>query len=183
MELANNNDPQIVFQELFKQYYAPFCLYASRFVADNDICKDIVSDVFAMLWDKKEDFELREDTTLAYIKICVKNSCLNFLKHKNYESDYKSEVQYTAPLYADNSDCIYTLEEMYQMLYETLEKLPPQYREVFTKSFFEGKNRTEIAEEMNISVKTVNRYKQKALELLKFEFKDCMALLLFLSIL
>ena len=68
------------------------------------------------------------------------------------------------------------------MLYETLNKLPENYRTVFMKSFFEGKTHAEIAEEMNLSVKSINRYKQKTMELLRNELKDYLPLfLLFLS--
>ena len=66
------------------------------------------------------------------------------------------------------------------MLYETLNKLPENYRTVFIKSFFEGKTHTEIAEEMNLSVKSINRYKQKTMELLRNELKEDMPLLLLL---
>ena len=66
------------------------------------------------------------------------------------------------------------------MLYETLNKLPENYRTVFIKSFFEGKTHTEIAEEMNLSVKSINRYKQKTMELLRNELKEYMPLLLLL---
>ena len=48
------------------------------------------------------------------------------------------------------------------------------------KSFFEGKTHTEIAEEMNLSVKSINRYKQKTMELLRNELKEYMPLLLLL---
>ena len=68
------------------------------------------------------------------------------------------------------------------MLYNTLNKLPENYRTVFIKSFFEGKTHTEIAEEMNLSVKSINRYKQKTMELLRNELKDYMPLLLLLII-
>ena len=66
------------------------------------------------------------------------------------------------------------------MLYETLNKLPENYRTVFIKSFFEGKTHTEIAKEMNLSVKSINRYKQKTMELLRNELKEYMPLLLLL---
>ena len=66
------------------------------------------------------------------------------------------------------------------MLYEKLNKLPENYRTVFIKSFFEGKTHTEIAEEMNLSVKSINRYKQKTMELLRNELKEYMPLLLLL---
>mgnify|MGYP000031308046 FL=1 len=79
-----------------------------------------------------------------------------------------------------NRIVIYTLDELYRMLYETLNKLPENYRTVFIKSFFEGKTHTEIAEEMNLSVKSINRYKQKTMELLRNELKEYMPLLLLL---
>ena len=58
------------------------------------------------------------------------------------------------------------------MLYEILDSLPQAQREVFMKSFVEGKKREEIAAELNLSVKTVGRYKQKTIELLRVQLKD-----------
>src|SRR5574344_2168220 len=172
MDTENLLDLKNSYENLFEQYYGPFCLYAHRFIDDEDVCKDIVSDVFAMLWDKKDDFALRSDTVLAYIKMCVHNSCLNYLKHIDYERDYEEAFLKSTPAYSEKSDSVYSLDEMYRMLYETLQKLPDAYREVFTKSFFEGKSRTQISEELDISIKSVNRYKQKAIELLKREFDE-----------
>lgn len=68
-----------------------------------------------------------------------------------------------------------------RMPYETLQKLPESHRKVFAKSFLEGKKQTEIAEEMNISAKSVNRYRQKTLEVLKEELKDYLPTLLLLT--
>ena len=160
------------FKQLYEDYYAPFCLYAKRFVDDKEVREDIVSD----------SFDLQSETALGYIKMCVKNSCLNFLKHQEYEWSYAENIQKKAPLYETETDSVYTLDELYRMLYETLNKLPENYRTVFMKSFFEGKTHAEIAEEMNLSVKSINRYKQKTMELLRNELKDYLPLfLLFLS--
>lgn len=155
-----------------------------RFVDDKEVREDIVSDVFTSLWDKldTDSFDLQSETALGYIKMCVKNSCLNFLKHQEYEWSYAENIQKKAPLYETETDSVYTLDELYRMLYETLNKLPENYRTVFMKSFFEGKTHAEIAEEMNLSVKSINRYKQKTMELLRNELKDYLPLfLLFLS--
>ena len=92
----------------------------------------------------------------------------------------RKNIQKKAPVYETEPDSIYTLDELYRMLYETLNKLPENYRTVFIKSFFEGKTHTEIAEEMNLSVKSINRYKQKTMELLRNELKEYMPLLLLL---
>lgn len=98
------------------------------------------------------------------------------------EWSYAENIQKKAPLYETETDSVYTLDELYRLLYETLNKLPENYRTVFMKSFFEGKTHAEIAEEMNLSVKSINRYKQKTMELLRNELKDYLPLfLLFLS--
>ena len=125
------------FKQLYEEYYAPFCLYAKRFVDDKETREDIVSDVFTSLWDKldTDSFNLQSNTALAYIKMCVKNSCLNFLKHQEYEWSYAENIQKKAPVYETEPDSVYTLDELYRMLYETLDKLPENYRTVFMKSF------------------------------------------------
>lgn len=168
------------FKQLYEEYYAPFCLYAKRFVDEKEIREDIVSDVFTSLWDKvdTEMFNLEPETAVGYIKMCVKNSCLNYLKHQEYEWSYAETIQKKVPLYETEPDSVYTLDELYRMLYETLNKLPENYRTVFMKSFFEGKTHGEIAEEMNLSIKSINRYKQKTIELLRNELKDYLPLLL-----
>ncbi len=172
------HDKEQAFKQLYEEYYAPFCLYAKRFIENKEAREDIVSDVFTSLWNKIETFEIDSDTTLGYIKMCVKNSCLNFLKHQEYEWNYAEIIRKKTPVYETESDSVYTLDELYRMLYETLNKLPDNYRTVFIESFFKGKTHTEIAEELNLSVKSVNRYKQKTIELLRNELKDYLPLLL-----
>lgn len=59
-------------------------------------------------------------------------------------------------------------------------KLPPEYRLAFEMSRFEQKSTVEIAEAMGVSVKTIERYRNKATEILREELKDYLPLLLFL---
>lgn len=176
----SNQTKEQAFKLLYKEYYAPFCLYAKRFIEDKEVREDIVSDVFTSLWDKMDSFDLQSDTAIGYIKMCVKNSCLNFLKHQEYEWSYAENIQKKAPIYETEPDSVYTLDELYRMLYETLDKLPENYRTVFIKSFFEGKTHVEIAEELNLSVKSINRYKQKTMELLRNDLKEYLPLILFI---
>lgn len=170
------HDKEQIFKSLYEEYYGPFCLYAKRFIQDKETREDIVSDVFVSLWNKMNSFELDSDTTLGYIKMGVKNSCLNHLKHQEYEWKYAEVVRGKTPVYETEPDSVYTLDELYRMLYETLDKLPENYRTVFIESFFKGKTHAEIAEELNLSVKSVNRYKQRTIELLRNELKDYMPL-------
>ena len=172
------NSKELAFKQLYEEYYAPFCLYAKRFIEDKNTREDIVSDVFVSLWDNIDSFLANSDTALGYIKMCVRNSCLNFLKHQECEWNYAEKIQKRAPIYELEPDSVYTLDELYEMLYEALNKLPESHRNVFMKSFFEGKTHVEIAKEMNLSVKSINRYKQKTMELLRDELKEYLSLLL-----
>ena len=181
ISLHESNDEK-EFRKLYEEYYAPFCIYAKRFINDMAICEDIVSDVFDSLLDKRNSIELKKDTATAYLKICVRNSCLNYLKHLEYEWNYNELCQKQPPVYATESDSVYTLNELYDMLFKALERLPQNYRIVFTKNFFEGKTHAEIAEELNLSVKSINRYKQKTMDMLRKEFKEYLPVLLYLIV-
>lgn len=165
-----DDNKEVIFKKLFEEYYAPFCLYAKRFIGESEIREDLVSDVFATLWNKFSAEELKSDTILAYIKMCVKNSCLNFLKHQEYVHEYEEKAAFSS--YIVENDDVCTLDELYRLLLESLKKLPPEYRKVFVESFFKGKSQAEIAEELQISIKSVNRYKQRTIDFLRKEFKD-----------
>ncbi len=166
------------FRRLFEEYYAPFCLYAKQFVEDRAMREDIVSEVFTVVWEKLDEDSLNMDTALGYIKMSVRNRCLNLLKHQEYEWSYAEWQQHKAPIYASSPDSLYTAEELYGLLSDTLQKLPEHYRSVFLKSFIESKTHAEIADEMHLSVKSVNRYKQRVMAILKENFKDYMPFLL-----
>lgn len=174
----SDSSKEKVFQKLYEDYYAPFCVYAKRFIEDRNLREDIVSDVFTTLWRRRADIDLRQETALAFLKMCVKNSCLNHIKHLHYEIDYAEKHQKREPIYEQSPDSVYNLAELYELLYKSLDKLPENYKLVFVKHFFEGKKHAEIAEELELSVKSIDRYKQKVIRILQEELKDYLPLLL-----
>lgn len=179
-KMMNHREKEKQFRALYQQYYAPFCLFARHFIDCAAICEDIVSDVFVNMWSRIDTIDLTATTTPAYIKMCVRNSCLNHIKHKSYSQQYEEESKFAETIYEENPDKVFSLEELYKMLYETLEKLPESHRQVFVKTFVEGKKREEIAQEMSLSVKSVGRYKQKTIDFLRSELKDYLPVILLL---
>lgn len=177
---SNHKEKEIAFKQLFEQYYAPFCIYAKRFIPDQNARKDIVSDVFTAVWEKMEADEFRQDTTVEYLQKAVRNQCINHLKHIEHEWDYAEWIQRKATIYAASPDNVYTLSELYSLLNDTIKKLPHEYRQVFIECFIQEKTQVAIAEEMNVSVKTINRYKQKIISILKENLKDYLLLALVL---
>lgn len=177
---ASINNRERRFRELYSRYYPAFCLHARRYIDDAAVCEDLVSDIFTNMWDRLDDMDLESPACVAYIKMSVKNGCLNYLKHHRHKAAYEDSFKKLDEAMELGPDSVYSLEELYKVLYDTLGKMPEQYRQVFMKSMVEDKTYAEIAGELNISVKSVNRYKKKTLELLKAELKDFLPLLLFL---
>ena len=81
----------------------------------------------------------------------------------------------------DTPEEIYTIGELEEMLKTALDRLPPNVRKAFELSRFENMTYNKIAEEMDVSPKTVEAYISKALSVLRVELKDYLPLtLLFL---
>ncbi|MCL3854612.1 MULTISPECIES: RNA polymerase sigma-70 factor [Parabacteroides] len=173
----SNNDDQVAYRSLFEQYYVALCQFARRYIDDQETREDIVQDVFFTIWEKRKTIA---PCTSArnFLITCVKNLSLNHLRNQGYKQDYETTLQKKLPLYLEDQDDIYTLQELQNLLNKTLEKLPAEYRLAFEMNRFENKSIEEIAEIMGVSSRTVKRYKSRAIEILREELKDYLPLFL-----
>lgn len=174
---------QEIFSALFRRYYAPLCLYARQFVEDTAACEDIVSDVFSNLWSKSGEFFLDEAKSVPYLKSCVRNACLNHRRHEDVKLGYHREVTVAAPSYADSADSLYTLEELSDLLNRAVARMSESQRQIFKETWLEGKKEAEVAQDLGVSVRTVERQRSLVRKYLQDELKDYIPLLLFLSLL
>lgn len=168
----------IDFHKLYATYYAPFCIYAKRFIDDGDVRQDIVQEVFVSLWNKFEGTEVDADAILSYIKVCVRNGCLNHIEHQRHVAVYADARRTAAPPYADSADSLYTLEEMYARLNDIVAAMPEAQRIVFEQTVIDNRNYAEVAEQIGCSVKSVGRYRQRIMQILKRDMKEYLPLLL-----
>lgn len=162
---------ETAYRFLFEHYYATLCLFAKRYIEDKAVREDIVQDVFFNIWEKRKSIE----TTVSarnYLVTCVKNLSLNYLRKQGYIQAYQNKIIDTPPIYSTAEEDIYTLHELEILLDQTLAKLPPAYRIAFELSRMEQRSMDEIAQTMGVSVRTVERYRDKALLILKKELKD-----------
>ncbi|MDR0394163.1 MAG: RNA polymerase sigma-70 factor [Tannerella sp.] len=156
---------------MFEHYYANLCVYAKRFIPDLATREDIVQDVFCSIWINRKKIDCSVPLT-NYLMTSVKNHCLNYLrKNSKYEIGEKSELE-RIPLYAENDEELFFLHELEEMFAKTLAGLPEEYRIAFEMSKMKNKSTGEIAETLGVSVRTVERYRNKAIEILKTELKD-----------
>lgn len=177
------------FDSIYINNFSRLFLFAKEYVLFDEEAENIVQDIFLMLWEKRD--ALRVDVSLtAYLFTLVKNKCIDFLRHRMVEQMYSENIQHeyneelNVKLFAlESFDHNFSSEEDIEILLRNaIDKLPERCRLIFIKSRIEGKKYKEIAEELNLSVNTVEGQISIALKKLREELKDYLPLLLFLFI-
>ena len=146
-------------------------LYASRFMDTREEAEETVQDVFVKFWEKCES--LSEDSSIkSYLYRSVHNSCLNTIKHEKVKDGYRQYmVQVMESSYQNQFD-IADPDRVSNRIKEEIDKLPPRCAEIFKLSRFEGLKYQEIADHLEISVKTVEVQMGKALKVLRESLQD-----------
>jgi RNA polymerase sigma-70 factor (family 1) len=163
-------DPRAL-QVIFKQFYAPLCLFADRLLRDRPAAEDIVGETLVKLWNRHTDFENMQNVK-AFLYITTRNACLNMLKQMQRESLSKKQLAW---VWGDKEEFVLNeiiRGEILQEIYREIDNLPAQCKRIFKLSYFEGKKNHEIAEMLNISVHTVKNQKARAIQLLKVKLPD-----------
>lgn len=171
------NDDKEAYRALFDLFYPGLCLYAKRYVDERAVAEDLVQDVFVTLWENRKKIKI-ESSVRNYLVVSVKNQSLNYLKREGYKHNYIETCLSNSTDPSDYNE-FYLLTELQKLLDEALAKLPETYRLIFEMSRLESKSNTEIAETLNIPLRTVERYKAKAIDILKKDLKDYLPLLLY----
>jgi len=172
---------QTAFELLFHYYYPGLVLFSTQFTADRSEAEEIVQDFFVRFWQRHEQVSLT-DSLKSYFFLSVKNSCLNFLKHKKVEEKYIRKMTEMADRHLAYDPDLYVDSELQEKVKQAIELLPEKCREVFVMSRIRGMRNDDIANELNISKRTVETQISKALKVLRVELKDYVALLILFGI-
>ena len=146
------------FDKYFRKLYLPLGMYALRIIGDSQISEDLVSDAFTKVWQKiGEGIEI--NNFRAYMYQSVRNECLTFLRNKKdfIGLEVIPEI---------NEETIDTSERDAK-IWKAIDELPEKCRKVFLLSKQEGLSNEEIAQEMEISIKTVKNQMTKAFSRLR----------------
>ncbi len=173
------------FRLLFDSYYRPLHAYACKFVFE-DAAHDIVQDLFSSVWQKRDSLVIKSSLH-NYLFTGVRNNCLQWLDKQKVRNKYKQDK--CIELALDEVNCFKSqtiqslLEiELEEKIEEAITKLPMQCQKVFRMSRIKKMKNDDIAQELDISPKTVEKHLTKALRHMREELKEYLPLLLtFLS--
>jgi len=157
-------------QTVFELYHAEVCRAIFKLIPDVAVMEDLAQEVFIRFWEKREQIEVVESIG-GYLHRMAVNEALGYLRRRRYFED----VSEAAHLPADASE--YTESEVLRQdlarhFQAALNTLPPRCRVVFQLSRFEEMSYREIAEQMDISIKTVENQMGKALKLLREQLSE-----------
>jgi len=169
------NGDKSIFEEIYREYFAPLCYYCLKYVDSYEDSEEIVQDLFVKIWEMHDEIEINISLN-AYLYKAVQNYALNHLsKQKTKEKLQLSRDKSVAVSFGTGQDNLEE-EELSIVLRHAILKLPEKRREIFELSRFDGFQNLKIAEKMAISVKTVETQMTKTLKYLRIVLKDYLPL-------
>ncbi len=159
--------------------------FAHEYVVSEADAENILQDVFMSLWEKR-DLILIHENPVAFLYTAIRNRCIDFLRRKMLEQDISNYIQEEYALTIKmNLDSLTAIDE--HLFYkddieckvnQAINSLPAKCREIFMMNKIEGKKQKQIAEELNITINTVETQMGIAYKKLKDSLKDLYPLLL-----
>ena len=169
---------KVSFEDLFKTYFKPLTAFAFKFVNDIDEAKSIVHDVFMKLWEKKDEIDMSKSVK-SYLYTSVNNKSLNYIRD-NKKFNRNENVFDNQSSSAPNVEEELSSLEVQKKIDASLNSLNPKVKRIFEMSRYEGLKYKEIAEELNLSVKTVETHMSTALKVLRKNLKEYLTVILLL---
>lgn len=167
------------FENFYINWYSRARAFAREYVVSESEAENIVQDVFLHLYERRELFDGQIDLT-AYFFTSIKNKSLDYLRKKTTEqeamAEYQNEFDLSLQMKQDSLEDLNTNfpneQSLNTLIKNALDKLPERCRQIFIMNKIEGKKQKQIAEELQISVYTVESQMAIAYKKLREELKD-----------
>jgi len=165
IEQLHRGDTEAV-KYIYNIHYQPLCYFAERLTGNKSEAEDIAIESILKLLETKERFDSLSNIK-AFLYISVRNACFNFLRAMQRHNSSHREIFYLTPEGEEDAKNEMVLARVLQEIYEQIETLPPQCREIFKLIFLERKTTAEIAKLLGISSQTVLNQKSIAIRMLR----------------
>lgn len=158
------------FKALFQKYYAPMCHFAGQYLKDADMAQETVQELFVRLWEKRSSLSI-ETSVNHYLFRSVRNQCLNQLQHQKIKQQYATRVMESSTQEVDWQP-FYMEVDLMERIEKSIASMPPKRQEIFRMSREQGLKYKEIADKLELSVKTVEAQMGLALKHLRDDLAD-----------
>jgi len=157
-------DPDL--DQLFKDYYDRLVFFAWQIIKDKQQAEDTAQDAFIAYWQQRGQIANHPVAIKNFLYRCVKNASLDIVRHLQVVDQFQATLPATEQGEAYIIEAIIS-SEIIAEVHAAIAALPANLQRLSRLSFLEGKKNQEVADELEMSVNTVKKQKQRALELLK----------------
>lgn len=175
---ALKNGDATAYTFLVNNYNHKLCVYAFSLTNDSDLSEDIVQNVFMAIWKKRD--KLKEDFVIkSYLYKSVYNEFIDqYRKEKSVLPLEKKHFDALTTIIEEDDEK--SLEKLIKLVKQEIENLPPKCKQTFLLSKQDGLTNIEIAEHLNISIKSVEAHITKAFFILRKTVGEKVNTILFL---
>lgn len=159
------------FSVIFITYYKDLVLFATNYTHEIDTAQEIIQDTFLKLWEDHDEIDIKISLK-SYLLKTVQNRCIDWLRHVKVQQKFKDESLINSIDYEFNADTYIINSEIEGLIRDALNKIPPEFSQAYRMHRHEGLKYQEIAEKLNVSVRTVEVRIGKALSALRNELHD-----------
>lgn len=175
------------FEKCFLEYRPLFIRKAMRYVRNEEVASDIVSESFMAFWENRSSVSSGTNIP-GYVFAIVKNKCLNYLRDQARHLRAQQKIHSVqsdlididiASLTACDPNVLFQ-DEIFDILRKTLKRMPARTRACFLRSRFDDKSYKEIAEALDISYSSVHNEIRNGLQELRIALKDYLKVIILL---
>lgn len=164
------NGDEAAFEQLFRAYYEDLCQFATRYLSSTEEIEDLVQEIFVSVWKRRQALDPQQSIR-GYLYSATRNEALKHLNQKKRQFNVSDTQQaFQERSLRGSPEKVLRNKELETEAQEALRALPERRREIFLLSRQHGLTYAEIAELLNISIKTVETQMGRALSTLEEHF-------------
>ena len=162
---------QVAFEQLFRRYFNPLCVFVRRYVGDAQLAEELVQTVFARLWERRGEWIVRSSLA-GYLYAAARYEVLDYRRDaavagRAVERSLGQNLSPGQSQQPPEPDALCEAAELSVAVREAIERLPERCRLIFTLRWQHHLSYAEIAETLDIATKTVETQLNRALKALR----------------
>lgn len=161
MEIVSNNKEW--FKDVFNKNYNYIFNYIFYLSGDSELSEDLAQDVFLQLWEKRNT--IKNDTIKPFLFTIARNAFLKSVRRVKYDLKFKSTWFETTE--NESPEFIAEMKEFDQKLQKAIAGLPEKCRTIYLMNRMDDMTYSEIADNLGVTVKAIEKQMSKALSLLR----------------
>jgi len=165
-----SHDDKLAFEQIFKSYYAELCRFCLKYVRVETTAEEIVQNIFINIWERRAQIIITSSIK-AYLYTAVRNRSFNYIRLQLPKDQKMVPVDNMPIIETDSKEQDMIFDDLKMHVKTAIENLPTKCRIVFNLSRNSGLTYKEIAEELDISIKTVENQIGVALKKLRVQLR------------